>query len=140
MSVALKNAGSGYAVTTYALAPNTNPSSIAIGNLDGSGRPDLATSNASTGTVSKLLANASGGYDVSTAADGRRRPLSIALGDLDNDGDNELATANSQTNSVSVLTNSGAGTFSAQRRGHDRHAPLRDRHERSQRRRQAAIS
>ena len=98
-----------------------DPTSVAIGDLDGDGKPDLAVGNRNRETgfshlqgptednvVSVLLNQSSGGtlnfadrveYQVGAG------PSSVAIGDLDGDGKHDIAAAEDGTNSVSVLRN-----------------------------------
>jgi FG-GAP-like repeat/FG-GAP repeat len=99
------------------------PSAIAVGDLNGDGRPDLATANAgvdpdecSTHSVSVLLNRGSGRFGAKQDYPGRRCPAAIAIGDLNGDGKPDLVTANwadpdSPTSTVSVFANRGDGTF-----------------------------
>lgn len=87
------------------------PNTVAIGDLDLDGKPDLALSNSDGSSVS-VLRNASPGdgsitfdakLDLTTASG----PQSVSIGDLDLDGKPDLATAN-YSGSLSVLRNSNA--------------------------------
>ena len=81
---------------------------MAIGDLDGDGKPDLAVANAGSSTVSVLLNNGNGTFGAWT--DGWRTgsgPRSVAIGDLNRDGKPDLATANCDSRTVSVLLNVG---------------------------------
>jgi FG-GAP-like repeat/PASTA domain len=80
------------------------PSSVAIGDLTGDGRPDLATG--SEADAASVLVNEGGGrfqlelnYAVGSA------PISVAIGDLNGDGKADLATANREGDTASVLLN-----------------------------------
>ncbi|WBA44392.1 FG-GAP-like repeat-containing protein [Hymenobacter canadensis] len=107
----LRNTGSTGAVNFAArvnFATGTNPVSVAIGDVDGDGKPDLAVanSNSTSNTVSVLRNTVSAGTvsfaakaDVATGS----LPLSVAIGDMDGDGNPDLATANDGSNTVSVL-------------------------------------
>ena len=89
----------------------TNPYSVAIGDLDGDGKPDLAVTNNSSATVSVLRNTGSAGspsfaakVDYPTGT----YPQSVSIGDLDGDGKPDLAVANGGSNNISVLRNTGS--------------------------------
>ncbi len=117
-----RNTASIGAITTASFAAKvdfttgTNPRSIAIGDLDGDGRADLAIANTTTSNVSILLHKTSttaieffNKVDFTTGS----APHFVAIGDLDGDGKPDLATANNGSASVSVLRNiSTSGTIS----------------------------
>ena len=87
--------------------------SVAIGDFDGDGALDLATSNFLTDEVVVVLNNgdATFGTGVLYAVGGL--PIEVEAGDLDGDGDLDLVTGILQgtTGSVQVLWNNGDGTF-----------------------------
>ncbi len=86
-------------------AVGSDPFSVAIGDLNGDGIPDLAVANAGSNSVSVLLGAGDGSFG------GRRdfavggQPFSVAIGDLNGDGFPDLAVANQRSASVSVLLN-----------------------------------
>jgi hypothetical protein len=98
-------------------ATGRSPASIAIGDLNGDGKRDLATANNGGGvnTVSVLLNRGDGSFqaNVDYRTGGRGGRLSVAIGDLNGDGNSDLATANESANSVTVLLNRGDGTYEA---------------------------
>jgi hypothetical protein len=92
----------------------SSPVDLAIGDLNGDGKPDLATANLSASTASVLLNRGNGSFRVRRDYATGVRPTSVAIGDLNGDGKPELAITNSdQVSAVSVLANRGDGSFEA---------------------------
>ncbi len=111
-TVSVLLAGGPTAAPTYTRSTTTtgtNPNSVAIGDLNGDGRPDLVTADFRSDAVSVLLA---GGptdaptYTRNTTSTGNS-PVSVAIGDLDGDGRPDLVTADAGRNTVSVLLAGG---------------------------------
>ncbi len=95
------------------LASGSNPRSVAIGDLNADGKPDLTTANFGSNNVTVLLGNGSGGF---TPAPGSpfasgSNPRSVAIGDLNADGKPDLTTANESSANVTVLLGDGSGGF-----------------------------
>jgi hypothetical protein len=90
---------------------NLGPRSVSIGDLDGDGRPDLATANELSKTIS-ILRNTGSQGSLSFAA--RQNvsvsgaPYNVAIGDLDGDGKNDLAVSDNTKNSVHLYRNIGS--------------------------------
>ncbi|MCU0375987.1 MAG: FG-GAP-like repeat-containing protein, partial [Chitinophagaceae bacterium] len=104
----------------YTTGFNSNPSFIALGDLDGDGKPDLATANSVSNNVSVLRNSSAGGVLNSTSFSSKvdfaagTTPTSIAIGDLDGDGKADLVSANFSSNNISVLRNTAtSGSISA---------------------------
>jgi FG-GAP-like repeat/RTX calcium-binding nonapeptide repeat (4 copies) len=116
VSVLLGNGSGGFSAAAGSpFAVGTAPISVAIGDLNGDGRPDLATANYSSNNVSVLLGNGSGGFSAAAGSPFAvgTNPISVAIGDLSGDGKPDLATANSASANVSFLLGNGSGGFSA---------------------------
>jgi hypothetical protein len=108
----------------------SGPASIAVGDIDGDGAPDLVVANGGSsgacgsgndGAVSVLLGNGDGTFQAPVCYDsGGPNAVSVAIGDLNGDGHPDLAVANVCQSSVncnnggvSVLFGNGDGTFQA---------------------------
>src|SRR5205823_7999696 len=81
-----------------------HPRSVAVGDLNRDGNPDLATANESTCTVSILLGNSTGGFGPATNYAVYAAVLSDVVGDFNRDGNPDLAVAIAYSR-VSVLLN-----------------------------------
>ncbi|MGH9845544.1 MAG: PxKF domain-containing protein, partial [Blastocatellia bacterium] len=89
------------------------PLSVAVGDFNLDGKPDLATANFSSNNVSVLLGQGSGGFGAATNFAVGLGPESVAVGDFNLDGKPDLATANASSDNVSVLLGQGSGGFGA---------------------------
>jgi FG-GAP-like repeat/PASTA domain/FG-GAP repeat len=86
--------------------------SVAIGDLNGDGRPDLAIANGGENPLSVLLNRGDGRFQARRVYEtGSGGSISVAIGDLNGDGKPDLATANTSANTFSVLLNRGDGSF-----------------------------
>jgi hypothetical protein len=70
---------------------------LAIGDLNGDGKPDIAVANSgvsgSPGSVAVMFNNGSGVFGAPTLYGGLYGPLAIAIADIDGDGKNDLISA-----------------------------------------------
>jgi len=94
------------------------PLSVAIGDLDGDGSPDLATANSDSDDLSVLLGNGDGTFQAAVEYSADVAPYSVAIDDLDDDGNPDLAVAcrghyPDYPGKVSILLGNGDGTFQA---------------------------
>ena len=81
-----------------------------MGDLNGDGKPDLATATIFDG-VSILLGDGSGAFGAASNFATGLNSESVAIGDLNGDGKPDLAVANVNSDNVSVLLGSGTGAF-----------------------------
>jgi hypothetical protein len=98
------------APTDYPVGDNTQ--SVAVGDLNGDGKPDLAIANNLSGDVSVLLGDGIGGFGAATSHSVGVGATSVAMADLNGDGKLDLAVANLYSGAVILLGN-GAGGFGA---------------------------
>src|SRR5262245_57020125 len=89
----------------------TIPVSVAVGDFNGDGKPDLATANRDSGSVSVLLGKGDGTFQSAVNYGAGFSPVRVAVGDFNGDGKQDLATANFLDLTVSVLLGQGDGTF-----------------------------
>jgi len=100
---------------SYPTGRGTTPNAVAIGDLNGDGKPELMTANWQASTVSILENTGAGGFKGKREYPTGRLPAAVAIGDLNDDGHADLATGNIEANTVSILRNRGNGTFRAKR-------------------------
>jgi hypothetical protein len=105
------NAGVPSFTPQQSFAVGMTPFSVAVGDFNGDGRPDLAVANAQSNTVSVLLGHGDGTFASQLTFATGVQPVSVAVGDVNGDGKPDLATANATSNTVSVLLGMGGGTF-----------------------------
>jgi hypothetical protein len=86
---------------------------IALGDFNGDGALDLATSNQNDNSVSALLGDGHGGFRAAPGSPFRvgRAPYPLALGDMNGDGRLDIVTPDVGSNTITVLAGDGAGRF-----------------------------
>src|SRR5437867_6797733 len=81
---------------------------MAVGDVNGDGRPDLAVANVNSGDVSVLLGNGDGTFQPALTFAAGYAPYSVAVGDFNGDGRPDLSAV--AVRGVSVLLGLGAGS------------------------------
>jgi hypothetical protein len=97
--------------TPATYSAHLNPHSIAIGDLNADGKPDLVVANWDSGDVSVLLGKGNGTFQAHADYAVGQKPSNVVVGDLNGDGKLDLATANAGSFDLGVLFGNGDGTF-----------------------------
>ena len=84
-------------------AAGSDPSGIAVADLNGDGRDDLAVANFGSADVSVLLGQGDGSFGAATDYAVGTQPSGVAAGNLNGDALPDLAVANNGSDDVSVL-------------------------------------
>jgi hypothetical protein len=90
---------------------DAGPLSVAVGDVNGDGKPDLVSADVSGDAVSVLLGNGNGTFQAAQTTGVGVSIQSLALADLNNDGKMDVVTADYGAG-VSVLLSKGDGTLS----------------------------
>ncbi len=114
----LSNTGTA-GVGRYSISSNLSvsgqvPTNVRIGDLNGDGRMDIATTNLGSNNISVLFARVNGSFDPAVLLNTGRGPADLELIDIDRNGSLDIVFTNSDaTNRFGILRNRGAGLFQA---------------------------
>lgn len=84
---------------------------VAVGDLNGDGKPDLALADRESSSLSIRLNDGTGQFGAPTTYNGINRPWSIALADFNGDGKLDVTVPNQDNQTVSVFFNDGTGAL-----------------------------
>lgn len=85
---------------------------VAVSDLNGDGRPDVAVAQTSENVIAVYLAKGgNGAFDHSRDFQAGSRPRALVAGDFNRDGREDLVVLNYLSHDVSVLLGRGDGTF-----------------------------
>jgi FG-GAP-like repeat/Concanavalin A-like lectin/glucanases superfamily len=97
-------------------AAGDGPVSVAIGDLNGDGNPDLVTANLYANSISVLSGTGGGAFVPARTYRGGGDPRAIAICDLNRDGRPDVVSTSADRNSISVrLTTRDGGLRGARR-------------------------
>ena len=87
------------------------PTSVAVGDINGDGRPDLMITKRGSGSVTVLLGDGRGGFGAGVEYAAGTQPGHVLLADIKGDGRLDAVVTDNATGSVNVLFGNGDGTF-----------------------------
>ena len=91
------------------LTTGSSPASVAVGDFNGDGKPDLAVANTGSGTISIFMGNGDGAFQPKVDYPTIASPFYVMTADFNGDGKLDLAV---QTlGEISILLGNGDGTF-----------------------------
>jgi len=107
----LLNTGNGSFGAINWLPAGKTPQNLAVADLNGDGRVDLAVANNMSDDISLLFNQGGGNFSAAENLAVGDGPTDIIAADLDGDGDQDLAVTNMNSNNIAILLNDGTGTF-----------------------------
>ncbi len=113
VSILLGNGAGGFGASTD-IQLGMGPQTVAAGDLNGDGNPDLVVTNninSPPAQVVVLLGKGTGNFSQPTFYNVSSYPTSLSIGDFDSDGKADIGIANYYAGGVTVLAGDGAGNF-----------------------------
>ena len=110
VTVLIGDGQGGFALGTQ-VATGASPATLAAGDLNSDGKPDVAVPNYYAGTVSILPGDGLGGFLPKTDVYVGGNPQAVAIADLNADGKPDLVVAN-RLSLITIFPGDGTGAFS----------------------------
>ena len=114
ISVLLNSGTGGFSAASGSpITVGTQPTGVAIGDVNGDGIPDIAVANFGSNTVSILLGKGDGTFTPASTPTlaTQTNPYNVAIGDFNGDGKRDIAVTNNGSASMEVYLGNGDGTF-----------------------------
>ena len=105
------NNGGGVFGINATLNVGSHPSSVAVADVNGDGKPDLISANFLDNTLTVLTNNGRGIFSSNATLNVGNGPISVIAADVNGNSKLELVCANFGDNTLTVLTNNGSGSF-----------------------------
>lgn len=111
-------------VANYRADVSGTAQAVAVGDVNGDGKPDLVVANGTSNDVTVLLGNGDGTFKGKTLSGSGTdatnypvgaNPVFVSITDVDGDGKPDIVTANYADSTISVLLGNGDGTFQSER-------------------------
>lgn len=84
---------------------------VAVGDLNGDGNVDIATSVLAPASVAVIYGHGDGGFEEAALLAASGAPRGLALADLEGDNDLDIVMADAELPGIQVFTGDGAGIF-----------------------------
>ncbi|HZR43545.1 MAG TPA: choice-of-anchor P family protein [Ktedonobacteraceae bacterium] len=97
--------------TSATYSVGAGPFAVAVGDLNSDGKPDIVVTNQHSNSISILLNNGDGSFQLSQTITVGVTPEGVAVGDFNGDGKPDIVVTNYNSNTISVLLNNGTGSF-----------------------------
>jgi hypothetical protein len=106
------NQGDGTFVSGYQATTGVRPNDIFAASLNDADRHlDVCTADQQVGTVTSLLGNGDGTFDLANLFPASDVPGYLACTDFDTDGDMDIVVSDAGNDSISIFPNDGSGNF-----------------------------
>ncbi len=88
-----------------------DPQSVAVGDLNGDGIPDMVVANYTDDTVGVMLGKGGGTFGSQETFDAGPGPNGVVLADINGDGNLDIVVPDRNSEEISTLLGNGDGTF-----------------------------